>query len=91
MTNLKGHINCANSGAYAQNGKLFVSCDGEQSILIWTIKDFGKGNVVYRVNTDYEQVKTVKFSLDSKAIIASMEASNKTRYKYLYLSKFVCM
>jgi len=79
VTNLKGHINSAKSGSFAQNGKIFVSCDGEQSILIWTVKDFGKGNTVFRVNTDYEKVKTVHFSNDSKAIIASLEASNKTR------------
>jgi len=83
VTNLKGHIKKASSGAYSQNGKLFLSGDGEQSILLWTVKDFGKGNTMYRINTDYQPVKYVGVSPDSKAFIAALE-NNKTRvYKII--------
>lgn len=79
VTNLKGHINGANDGRFAQNGKLFVSCDAEQSLMLWNVKDFGKGNTVNRYNTEYEQMKTLAISPDSKAIIVSMATSNKTK------------
>ena len=56
-----------------------VSCDGEQSIMFWIVKDFNKGNTVIRTTTDYNEVAQVSFSPDSKAILASLRNSNSTR------------
>jgi len=79
LTNLKGHLKSAASGSYSKNGKFMVSCDGEQSIMFWIVKDFNKGNTCIRTTTDYNEVTQVSFSPDSKAILASLKNSNSTR------------
>ena len=56
-----------------------VSCDGEQSIMFWIVKDFNKGNTCIRTTTDYNEVTQVSFSPDSKAVLASLKNSNSTR------------
>jgi len=56
-----------------------VSCDGEQSIMFWVVKDFNKGNTCIRTTTDYNEVTQVSFSPDSKAVLASLKNSNSTR------------
>ena len=56
-----------------------VSCDGEQSIMFWIVKDFNKGNTCVRTTTDYNEVTQVSFSPDSKAVLASLKNSNSTR------------
>jgi len=75
-TTLKGHTENVKCIDFSLNGKYLLSCSEDQSIRMWSVKDFGSGNKCVRVNVEFDHANLVRFSPDNRAFIAGMHSKN---------------
>lgn len=73
-TTLKGHTESVKCIDFSLNGKYLLSCSEDQSIRLWSVKDFGSGNKCARVNIEFDHANLVRFSPDNRAFIAGMHS-----------------
>jgi len=72
LTTLKGHSSSVLCLESSLNGKYLASCSDDQTIRLWSVKDFGSGNKSVRVNVEYDHAQLIRFSPDNRAFIAGL-------------------
>jgi len=78
-TTLKGHTGAVTCLESSLNGKYLASCSEDQSIRLWSVKDFGNGNKSVRVNVQFDCAKKIRFSPDNRAFIVGLSGGNTVR------------
>ncbi|KAK7499108.1 hypothetical protein BaRGS_00009655, partial [Batillaria attramentaria] len=77
---LKGHSSRVVSLDFSSNGKYLVTASDDRVMMLWSTREFQqKEHKFIRMNVELDSVTNVKFSPDSKAVVASLANSNTVR------------